>query len=184
MSNFDLIVGGTGMLAGVTIALSQSGRGVSVVSRGRVQIPGISSARNPPRLLTLDYGHHEQLATTMQAEVLANGPYQRTISWVHGSQEDAVTKIVAASTTDVFVHVMGSSALDPSNPGRILRWQEFFRAQFPRIDYRVCVLGFKHIAGGTRWLQHIEICEGVLRVLESPDPVQIIGTVEPWSARP
>jgi hypothetical protein len=49
---------------------------------------------------------------------------------------------------------------------------------------RLAVLGFVVENGQSRWLTDAEISDGVGRALESDDPVTIVGTVTPWSARP
>jgi len=38
--------------------------------------------------------------------------------------------------------------------------------------------------GHSRWLSNAEISAGVSRALAGRDPVTIVGSVGPWSARP
>jgi len=52
------------------------------------------------------------------------------------------------------------------------------------IDYQAVVLGFVVDNGASRWLNNDEISAGVLSAIDSEKPVAIVGTVEPWSAKP
>jgi hypothetical protein len=49
---------------------------------------------------------------------------------------------------------------------------------------RLAVLGFVVDNSQSRWLTNDEISTGVGRAMNSEDPVTIVGTVTPWSARP
>jgi hypothetical protein len=52
------------------------------------------------------------------------------------------------------------------------------------IDYQAVVLGFMLEGAKSRWLTNAEICDGVLAALQSERALSIVGTVEPWSAKP
>lgn len=83
-----------------------------------------------------------------------------------------------------YCHVLGSAVADPSTPTALDRWRASF-AIFPRLDYRIVVLGFVLEPGGpSRWLTHDEISAGASEALANGRPLTIVGTVKPWSARP
>jgi hypothetical protein len=46
------------------------------------------------------------------------------------------------------------------------------------------VLGFVLEAGKSRWLTNAEISDGVFAAIAAQAPHSIVGTVEPWSAKP
>ncbi|NLG69565.1 MAG: hypothetical protein GX496_08420 [Firmicutes bacterium] len=50
--------------------------------------------------------------------------------------------------------------------------------------YREVILGFVVEPSGSRWLTHDGISPGVLEAIDRDAPRWIVGTVEPWSARP
>lgn len=181
----DLIVGGTGMLAGVTTSLLGENRNVTVLSRGKLPICSLQAGGKTPRAIKLDYNDQSRLEETLSSAVNELGSFGRSICWVHSENAERVCMTVANHTRDLFVHVMGSSAKDPSHPDMIGSWQERFRQAHPRLVYRIVVLGFmRGPTGSSRWLQHKEICQGVLASLENTDAVQVVGTTIPWSARP
>jgi len=83
-----------------------------------------------------------------------------------------------------YCHVLGSAVADPSTPTALDRWRASF-AIFPRLDYRIVVLGFIVAPGGrSRWLTDEEICAGAADTLAKGRPLATVGTVTPWSARP
>lgn len=185
MPGSDLIIGGTGMLAGVTTSLLASGREVTVLSRGRLPIDWLVGGENKARHLKIDYSSHRRLDDALLSETTDHGSFDRSICWVHSAHEQEVCSLVAARTAGLFLHIMGSSAKDPANPDRISRWQDRFKRQHPALDYRIVVLGFiRERRQAARWLTHREICEGVMASLVTSAPVQIVGTVEPWAERP
>jgi hypothetical protein len=80
----------------------------------------------------------------------------------------------------IYCAVLGSASADPARPERLAEW----RSLIPAPKLRLAVLGFVVENGQSRWLTDAEISDGVGRALESDDPVTIVGTVTPWSARP
>ena len=80
------------------------------------------------------------------------------------------------------MQVLGSAHADPAHPERVAEMAE--AAEGLPIDYQAVVLGFVIEGGKSRWLTNAEISAGVLAALESGAPFRIVGTVEPWSAKP
>ena len=52
------------------------------------------------------------------------------------------------------------------------------------IDYQSVLLGFVVETPKSRWLTNAEISNGVFAAIASEAPHTVIGTVEPWSAKP
>jgi NAD(P)-dependent dehydrogenase (short-subunit alcohol dehydrogenase family) len=183
MSNHDLVIGGSGMLAGLCEALAGEGRRVSVLARGRAALDRVA-ARNPGIMpISADYTDTAALDTALQAAAGAAGPIDRAICWIHSTAPEAPL-IVARHVQQVYCHVLGSAATDPAAPHRLDRWRARFAA-LPHLDYRIVVLGFVLDAGGgSRWLTNDEISAGVKRAFDSDAPLSVVGRVEPWSARP
>jgi hypothetical protein len=46
------------------------------------------------------------------------------------------------------------------------------------------VLGFVVENGKSRWLGGDEISSGVLAAIQSGEPLKVVGTLEPWGAKP
>jgi hypothetical protein len=155
-----LVVGGTGMLRGVVIALAREGP-VAVVARstGGIEGPGI-------RGIPVDYRN----AAAFEAALAAEGPFDRAVAWIRSDAPEAVG-IAAAHVQGPFFRVLGS-----------VGWVGPHAA--PAGPHLQVILGFVREGGVSRWLTNGEICAGVLDAVASGRPRTVIGTVEPWSERP
>lgn len=109
--------------------------------------------------------------------VAAAGPFDRAVVWVHGHAPEAAG-VVAEHVTGDYLHVLGSASADPS------RQHDPHLALRGHAGYRQVVLGFHLSPSGSRWLTDAEISAGVLGALRSGSPRSVVGTVEPWVARP
>ena len=180
----DLVVGGSGMLAGLCVELAQAGRRVSVIARGKQPLAAIA-ARTPGILpIAADYTDAVGLEQALRQAIGANGPIERAVCWIHDSAP-AAPLAIARHVQRLYCHVMGSAVANPAAPDEVTRWQRDF-ASLPHLEYRIAVLGFvRHSARGrSRWLTDEEISSGVARALAEGGPVSIVGVVEPWSQRP
>lgn len=165
-----LVVGGTGMLAGVLKGLLDAGEQVYSVSR---HAPKQRHERLHP--LLLDYHDLDAL----QAALQAHAPFDRAVVWIHSSAPAAPLVVAEAVQGDYF-HVLGSAAADPARPDPARR----SRFEGLGVHYQEIILGFQPVQGGSRWLSHAEISAGVWQALQNPSPRSVVGTVEPWEARP
>ncbi|ADY26203.1 short chain dehydrogenase [Deinococcus proteolyticus MRP] len=165
-----LVVGGTGMLSGTIQHLLNSGDEVYSISR---HAPAIRHPRLHP--LLLDYRNSEAL----KAALATCGSFDRAVIWIHSIVPEAPFA-VAEAVTGPYFHVLGSAAADPSRPGAARL--ERFRAL--GTDYREVILGFQVTAHGSRWLTNAEISAGVWHAIAQDARRFVIGTVEPWAARP
>jgi NAD(P)-dependent dehydrogenase (short-subunit alcohol dehydrogenase family) len=178
----DLVIGGSGMLADLVEAMVRSGRRVSVVARGAARLQALAERHPDIHPLPLDYYDDAALDAGLAAATRRHGSFSRCVAWMHDDSKDRALKI-ARQVSGVYCEVLGSASADPASPERLAEWQALFQPlAAPKL--RLVVLGFVAENGRSRWLSNDEISAGVGRALESEDPVTIVGTVTPWSARP
>lgn len=177
------------MLRGLCLALAGRGWTVSVVARRRQRLADMerATAGTGGRIhpIALDYRDALALTAALADAMSDNGRVDLAVAWIHGTAPEAplaVARAVADPERPVpYFHVLGSAAADPSRPDPERRARF---AAVPGIAYHEVILGFVLTAQGSRWLTDEEISSGVLRALEAGEPRYIVGTVEPWSARP
>jgi NAD(P)-dependent dehydrogenase (short-subunit alcohol dehydrogenase family) len=178
----DLVIGGSGMLADLVEAMARSGRRVSVVARGAARLQRLAARHPEIHPLPLDYHNGAAFVAGLAAAARRHGPFSRCVAWMHDDSQDRALQI-ARQVSGVYCEVLGSAAADPARPERLAAWQALFQPlAAPKL--RLAVLGFVVENGNARWLTNGEISAGVGLALESQDPVTIVGTVTPWSARP
>ncbi len=175
-----LVVGGTGMLAGVTLELARRGHRVTVISR-RAEL----FATGTPNLnrVSLDYHSTDVLRQAVLGAQDQWGGFGLMVAWIHGTVPEAPWVIAGAARAYPcrFVHVLGSAAANPASSS------SEHRARFgllKQLQYTEVILGFRLEGSHSRWLTDNEISTGVLQAVENSLPRVVVGTVEPWSARP
>lgn len=176
----DLVIGGSGMLAGLVRRLAARGRQVTVIARGRDRLQRLAAPNIHP--LALDYRDRAALDAGLARCTAEIGPIARCVAWMHDDDLDRVLRI-AAHIRDVYCQIRGSASADPSRPDLLAQWQTAFAAPGKPV-LRIAVLGFVVDGEASRWLTNAEISDGVDRALESDQPVTIVGSVTPWSRRP
>ncbi|MFL0460601.1 short-chain dehydrogenase [Kytococcus sedentarius] len=165
-----LVVGGTGMLLGTVEGLLADGHELWVLAR---RTPALEHPRLHP--LVVDYGDATGLDTALTHVTGAAGPFDGAVVWTHSSAPHA-PEVVARHVAGPFLHVLGSTTADPSRPRPTPDWAG--------AGYRTMVLGFVREADHSRWLTNPEIAAGVLEAWRTGAARTVVGTVEPWSARP
>ena len=178
----DLVIGGTGMLAGLVDALAQAGSRVTVIARGRERLQRLAARHPDIHPLPLDYYDDWALGKGLAEAVRDRGPIARCVAWMHDDSMERALRI-ARQVGEVYCQVLGSASADPAQPERLQQWEDLFRPVGKPV-LRLAVLGFVVESGGSRWLTDAEIGSGAGRALAGADPVTIVGTVTPWSARP
>ncbi len=178
MARHALVVGGTGMLQGVTLHLTETFERVTVIARSERRLRALEDVA--PGVIhgcALDYTDTDALRNAVDAL----RPLDLAVCWIHSVAPDAPYVIAEAGAPDVYVHVLGSAVADPSRPddGR----RDRFEANGDMI-YREVILGFVREGGRSRWLTNPEICDGVIAAVEGNLHRSVVGQVEPWSARP
>jgi len=181
-----LVVGGTGMLWGVSLTLAQRGYSTSVIARRASRLQELTEAAhavggsiNP---IAVDIYREHELIVQLQGAIQRLGPIVLVVDWASPNDSLTIAQFVGSpQQRSEFYHVLGSSAADPSQPD--LRRRARFEA-CPNICYHEIILGFVMEGKHSRWLSHEEICRGILQALDAHIPRFIVGSVEPWSARP
>ncbi len=171
-----LVVGGSGMLAGACRSLCDQADRVSVLARNDKRIRAIAPEIEP---IACDYNDGVALSETLARLE----PPDLVIAWIHGRAPHARRALAQCVRAEGrFIQVLGSAHADPAHPER-LKEMEHAADGLP-IDYQAVVLGFVVEAGASRWLTNAEISAGVFAAIEPAAPFSIVGTVDPWSARP
>ncbi|WP_026826007.1 MULTISPECIES: Rossmann-fold NAD(P)-binding domain-containing protein [Exiguobacterium] len=162
-----LLVGGTGMLAGLTSYLAIE-HDVTVIGRDKEKMASIVK-QNPETChpLIVDYREEEVLSNALQRAVKQNGPFDRVIAWVHRGSGRAMQLILDHSETAEVIHILGSRANPEYEKGALYIHEQQ--------TYRQVQLGAKHDAGNLRWLTHEEIVHGVIDAIEHSSDYQLIG---------
>ena len=158
-----LVLGGTGMLAGVAAALLDDGWQVVLPSRRRPAAPTNGHAAS---WVKADWTEPAALVATV-SEAL-DGPVDLLVAWVHREVRVSVLRAVAPLLADgaPVVEVHGSASANPLGgcPDPVL----------PDHPTQQVVLGYVRHAGRTRWLTHDEVSAGVLdavhRALDGKPP--------------
>jgi hypothetical protein len=187
-SPLALVVGGTGMLAGVVRGLVRAGCRTAVVARNASRITGVvAGTRDPERVLAVpaDYTRPDSLKAALDAALMSGERFATAVLWVHRPHRPVVREVVSGllAADALLVDVLGSAALDPS------RERPPAPPSLPEsgVTYRQVVLGFTEGQGGSRWLTHQEISDGVLAAVADGDrgpATRVVGRVEPWADRP
>ncbi|MBX3358964.1 MAG: hypothetical protein KF745_11120 [Phycisphaeraceae bacterium] len=186
-SRHCLVIGGTGMLRGLCLALAGRGCVVTVIARSHKKLASLAAQADPASTihpLSADYTDLGQLATAVRMAAAARGPFALAVCWVHAPSADVVRAVADLIADDsrppIMVHVLGSSSADPTGPSLRVAGLDLRRDIVCR---RVC-LGFVVERWGSRWLTDAEICDGVLGACESESAENTVGTVTPWEKRP
>lgn len=175
MTGHTLIVGGTGMLSGLTKALAGDGGRLSLLSRHASAFPGVEG-------FDVDYYDAAAFQRAVDAAVARHGPVELAIAWFHTLKLPA-PRLLAEQVSGRMFQVLGSALADPAHPER-LDLARAVAADLPDCAARQVVLGFEVEGGRSRWLTNAEISDGVLEAVRADRAYTIIGQVEPWAAKP
>lgn len=174
------VVGGSGMLSGLCRRLLDESDAVSVLARNEARIRAVD-----PRIVPVcaDYGRAGEAPAALRACFARHGAPDLLVTWIHPSApalRRALAELVRPQGR--YVQILGSAAADPAQPERLARLRA--PAEGLALRPQIVVLGFVVEAGGARWLSDAEISDGVYDAIARATPLAVIGTVEPWSARP
>jgi NAD(P)-dependent dehydrogenase (short-subunit alcohol dehydrogenase family) len=160
-----LVIGGSGMLAGATLALAKSYDVVGVVGRNVAKLDKLrdSSSRIVP--IAIDYSDTAHFRAVLGNFVEENGNPELVISWVHDHTPEA-TLIAATHCTGDFYDVTGQAG---SKPEHISHEHESVLSQ--KVRYHRVILAHK----GSRWLTNKEISDGVLEAVNQGSKQYVIG---------
>ncbi len=161
-----MVVGGTGMLAGLCRSLAQRGHRLSVLARRPTDL-GASVTCFP-----CDYSDPVSFETAIRASIDSKGPPAVLITWIHSSAPKAAAMAERLTAPKRHMHILGSASARRPTPGP------------SEVGAERIILGFALEQSSSRWLTHAEICAGVLGAFDQPQPETIVGAVEPWDRRP
>lgn len=179
-----LVVGGTGMLSGVSLWLVEQGYHVSIIARHSWRMEQLMNQTIFPNHITpllVDYRHDNALRRQVNDTIINNGNIDVVVAWIHHSVANNALSIIVnevAKNQDEWelFHVLGSS----SNLASIKQ-----KAAVPdNCLYYQVQLGFVKEATYSRWLTNEEISSGVIEALQTKKAVHIVGQLEPWEDRP
>jgi hypothetical protein len=180
-----MIVGGTGMLAGASRYVASEAVVTSMFARTEGSLSRFRQSLPPCCVHTLqvDYRSEPALGDAVRRCVENAGVPDVVLAWIHTTPP---ARMLAAQLAGYerplsFFHVLGSASASPASS---LSQQRLYDDAFPTLSYHPIVLGFKCERDGSRWLHHEEITEGVIEAVTSNLPCYVVGTVEPWDARP
>ena len=184
----NLVIGGTGMLSGVALALSTEFRTI-VVARGIRRLHQVyrkaKAGGGTISAVPMDYSRPGEADRMPDLLRHWNVDCRKVVIWVHSHAEVFSTKLLAYlgkhNPDAVVVHVLGSASLQREGIADRMLTTDFVD-RLP--NYRQAVLGFKREGDGARWLTHEEICAGVMHALDMAERRYVVGTVEPWNLRP
>lgn len=175
-----LVIGGTGMLANVSIWLSENGCRVSVIGRNPEKMQPLLD-QNPAQLtpVLVDYTNTKELAEQLDHVQQKNGPIHLVIAWVH-SNGDRVFPYLIEDLPPLqpwkLFHVNGSSSNLQDIKAKM--------AIPEHVEYHQILLGFKIENERSRWLTHKEISSGVIEAIQENKSELVVGTIIPWEKRP
>jgi NAD(P)-dependent dehydrogenase (short-subunit alcohol dehydrogenase family) len=151
-----LVVGGSGMLAGVCRGLAAEGHDVSVVARGAERLEALRSERITP--VQVDYTELAALEAALQSAVAERGPIGLAVCWIRSREPDSLRLVadVLPDETPLY-HVLGTTGT-PS-------------PELADVDYRVVRLGRR----GDRWLTNEEISAGMLEAIARGSADFLVG---------
>ena len=126
--------------------------------------------------IAVDYTNLPELKLQVEKTLKDNGPIFKVISWSHSL--DSLKTIVGILSNQQkpweLIHVKGS--------------RKYFQDDILEIpancQSKSVYLGFVLEGDHSRWLNHGEICNGIIESIQKPTSSSIIGVVEPYSRRP
>ncbi|WP_339249312.1 short-chain dehydrogenase [Sporosarcina sp. FSL W8-0480] len=175
-SNHALVIGGTGMLAGVTTFLANRGYSVSVIGRTAAKLERLKT-ESPPNMIfpiQVDY-YSNALFSEVEKAIAERGPFGLIVSWTPNYPAlEQICEMNGNAISFRLIHVKGS--------------RRYFEDEEIRVStncvYEKVFLGFVKEEGSSRWLTHEEIAGGVIEQIVNKKDERIIGQLHPYSERP
>ncbi|WP_407269120.1 short-chain dehydrogenase [Radiobacillus sp. PE A8.2] len=174
-----LVIGGTGMLAGVTRWLAESSYIVSVIGRNPVKhekLKQFVTDSGRVNSLVVDYEDLIDLSEKLTASIVKYGPISLVVCWCQSDKAIATVSRLVAEQVDGWAmhHVKGS--------------RKYFEKEHLNLPdnckYHDLYLGFVILGDTSRWLTDEEISTGVVRSIRENTKSIVVGTLQPWEKRP
>lgn len=160
-----LVVGGTGMLAGLTAKLASEYKIVGVIGRtdGKLQLLAKQAENIVP--IKSDYTDLDSFEESIKNFVHEYGKPALVVSWIH-SGSDAPLLVANYCMAD-FYEVTGSSGREASD----ISHTHETKIAAKGINYHRVVLG----SIGNRWLTNQEVSEGVYEAIHKAQAEYLVG---------
>lgn len=162
-----LVIGGSGMLAGVVCFMTSRFDAVTVLARDPQKMAPL--LEKSPRIhpLYVDYRKASGLRDAIHEAVFDRGEISSIVAWVHQDGRDALSTIIEQTNAQAILHVLGSRANPVAERSRIrLRGgQSYSQVQLGSI--------VKH--GARRWLTDEEIVQGVTEAFVQKSTYRVVG---------
>lgn len=178
-----LVVGGTGMLTGVSLWLLEQGCHVSVIARNAERMKSLIEKANLKGNITpilVDYTKNDELQQKIQETIKQNGDIDMVVAWVHSTAPNALGMIAEEVSKSgelwSLYHVSGSSTDLNQIKSTVTMPEDCLYCQIR--------LGFVIEDNRSRWLTNKEISDGVIASIKKRNKIRTIGQIEPWEKRP
>ncbi len=179
-----LVIGGSGMLAKVSLWLANQDYIVSVMGRDMNKLQQLRDQHKHIIPLSVDYNDEAACKEALQHTIVSHGKYDLVVAWIHGGEDHNQSIIrllqdelgMATDTKWQLFHVLGSRA-------EAKQYAEFIRTSID-CEYHQIQLGFVIEAHSSRWLTHDEIADGVIEAIQTSTDYHLVGTLTPTSHRP
>ena len=169
-----LVVGGSGMLAGLCRSLAADRWHVTVVGRDPGKLARAASGDPRMHLLSADYEQSAVFVAALGEATAARGSVELAICWIRSWAPRALLDAAAViAPGGRLFHVLGSQGSDASAAATATLWRR------DDIDYRAVQLGAGAEGDGRRWLTNDEISAGVYAAVLADQPYYLVGTVAP-----
>ena len=161
-----LVIGGTGMLKNVCLALACQGFAVSVIGRTTSKFQRLISESPPGSIFPIvaDY-NTDAVFDAVRTAIIRRGPFDLIVSWTPNYETLAqICELNQEIKNFRLFHVKGSRRYFEDEP-----------ISLPdNCRYRKVFLGFILENGRSRWLTHDEISNGVIYQIETDQPTGIM----------
>lgn len=167
------IIGGSGMLAGVTKWYVDNDHIVSVVARNEEKMNRMKdSCSNPENIkaIYLDYRDLTKLHRSLEQNKKEYGPLSEVVIWVHSDGLDVISTVFELLEEKSKVwQVIGSQA----------NAENLQKQYHPKkdLEYNFIQLGFLRENNSQRWLTNNEIADGVIHSILSGKSYNLIGEI-------
>ncbi|WJY28301.1 short-chain dehydrogenase [Sporosarcina trichiuri] len=178
-----LVVGGTGMLAGVSRQLAADGYHVSVLARNAAPMDALLDSLEESEQVTpllADYRDSSGLRDKTIETIQRNGPIDMAVAWIHSDAAEALPlliRTISKTPGPWKLFQVISSGTDAEALRRDLDVPADCR-------YSQIQLGSIRENGVSRWLTHQEISQGVLKAIAHKAELTTIGQLGPREDRP
>lgn len=174
-----LVIGGTGMLADVTLWLADTGYQVSVIGRTKEKhLNLVKKATNPQNInhIVIDYTNDPLLEDQVKKAIETIGPISKVVSWTPMRQSLETVNTIVGKQKDQWTlyQIKGSR-----------RYFEKESLLVPvNCEHRSIYLGFIIEDNRSRWLTNQEISEGIIMNIQEDHNESIVGILHPYESRP